>query len=251
MDNDDHQVGRVLSRREALMMLGTAGLAAITSMVSKVAASSPVGMVMEGATALALPDTTPMMPPLCIVRPQRMEGPFFVDEMLNRRNIRYDPSDGSMRPGTLLRLVFKVSQISNGSCSWLPEAQVDVWHCDADGLYSDVPQQNTVGRKFLRGYQLTDTNGQAQFLTIYPGWYPGRTVHIHFKIRLNDYEFTSQLFFDDLLTDQVYLQEPYASRGPRDTFNSEDGIYLNSLVLNVVQTSFGYTAIFYIGVQMD
>ena len=109
---------------------------------------------------------------------------------------------------------------------------VDVWHCDAAGVYSGVsdPGFDTSSQQFLRGYQVTDRSGRAQFTTIYPGWYPGRTIHIHFKVRTNAtggqaYEFTSQLFFDEALNDQVLAQPPYAARGQRNTFNSEDNIY--------------------------
>jgi protocatechuate 3,4-dioxygenase beta subunit len=97
--------------------------------------------------------------------------------------------------------------------------------CDALGQYSDV--ENNVGRKFLRGYQGTGDNGSAQFQTIYPGWYRGRAVHTHYKIRTDPdfeqgYEFTSQLYFDDALTDEVHSQEPYAERGERDLRNDDD-----------------------------
>jgi hypothetical protein len=109
---------------------------------------------------------------------------------------------------------------------------VDVWHCNALGVYSDVsdPSFNTSGQKFLRGYQVTVNDGVARFTTIYPGWYQGRAVHIHFKVRSSAssgsaYEFTSQLFFDDALTDRVHAQQPYASKGQRDLRNSQDGIY--------------------------
>ena len=117
------------------------------------------------------------------------------------------------------------------------------------------PGFDTTGQKFLRGYQVTDTNGAATFTTIYPGWYRGRTVHIHFKVRTGSgsgqsAEFTSQLFFDEALTDQVYTQEPYASKGQRDTLNSTDNIYDDLLLLTATQTDQGYTATFDIGLQM-
>jgi protocatechuate 3,4-dioxygenase beta subunit len=137
---------------------------------------------------------------------------------------------------------------------------VDVWHCDARGVYSDVedPGFNTLGKKFLRGYQVADSNGVARFLTIYPGWYQGRTVHIHFKIRGQDeagagYDFTSQLFFDDSLTDLVYAQAPYASKGERTVRNDGDRIYLdggNQLTLKPTQSAEGYAATFEIGLQL-
>ncbi|NJM62506.1 MAG: intradiol ring-cleavage dioxygenase [Oscillatoriales cyanobacterium RU_3_3] len=170
--------------------------------------------------------------PACTVRPQQTEGPYFVDEKLNRSDIRSDPSDGTIKQGVPLRLVFQVSQIRDRSCTPLNNAIVDVWHCDASGIYSDAIDRNfnTLGKKFLRGYQTTNANGIAEFLTVYPGWYPGRTVHIHFKIRINSasqksYEFTSQLYFDDALTDRVHAQKPYNARGRRTQRNNRDGIF--------------------------
>jgi protocatechuate 3,4-dioxygenase beta subunit len=119
-------------------------------------------------------------------------------------------------------------------CLPLAGAIVDVWHCDALGVYSDVadPGFDTSGQKFLRGFQQTDGDGVARFLTIYPGWYPGRTVHIHFKIRSpasdgSVYDFTSQLFFDDSLSDSVFTSSPYAAKGERGTRNQDDGIFRN------------------------
>ena len=84
-------------------------------------------------------------------------------------------------------------------------AMVDICQCDAIGVYSDVRATNgffnTGGQRFLRGYQVTDASGVAKFTTVYPGWYQGRSVHIHFKIRTNaggrNAEFVSQLYFDD------------------------------------------------------
>jgi protocatechuate 3,4-dioxygenase beta subunit len=136
---------------------------------------------------------------------------------------------------------------------------VDIWHCNALGAYSDVsdPGFDTSGQQFLRGYQATDANGVAAFTTIYPGWYSGRTVHIHFKIRTgvgegetSFYDFTSQLFFDEALNDQVHTQQPYAIKGDRDTLNSRDNIYDDQLLLTASQTEEGYAAAFDIGLQM-
>jgi protocatechuate 3,4-dioxygenase beta subunit len=107
-------------------------------------------------------------------------------------------------------------------------------------------------RNFCGGYQVTGTDGVARFTTIYPGWYRGRAVHLHFKIRSaasvsSAFEFTSQLFFDDSLTDQVHGRQPYVSKGQRDLRNSQDGIYNqggSQLVLNVSETADGYAATF-------
>jgi protocatechuate 3,4-dioxygenase beta subunit len=114
-------------------------------------------------------------------------------------------------------------------------------------------------RKFLRGYQITDANGVAGFTTIYPGWYSGRAVHIHFKLRLyagsaKTYEFTSQFFFDDTLTDSVYTQSPYNTRGSRNVRNSNDGIYNSlsatdkaGLTLQTSKTADGYAGVINLG----
>jgi protocatechuate 3,4-dioxygenase beta subunit len=102
--------------------------------------------------------------------PQQTEGPFFVDERLHRSDIRIDPGDGSVRPGVPLHLAFRIATVDRGRCAALPGVMVDVWHCDALGHYSDEPANGTEGKKFLRGYQITDANGIAQFVTIYPGW---------------------------------------------------------------------------------
>jgi protocatechuate 3,4-dioxygenase beta subunit len=183
-----------------------------------------------------------------------------VDEKLNRSDIRSDPSDGAVKPGMPLRLVFHVSQMNAGSCTPLTGATVDIWHCDALGVYSDVTDRSfsTVGKKFLRGYQVTDANGTVEFVTIYPGWYPGRTVHIHFKIRTDSasqrsYEFTSQLYFDDALTDRVHAQAPYAAKGRRTQRNDRDGIFRGGgeqLMLQLTQEAQGYVGTFDIGLQM-
>ena len=112
----------------------------------------------------------------CVVKPQQTEGPYFVDERLNRSDIRMDPTAGSVVEGIPLDLTFNVSRIdSSSSCTPLAGAVVNVWHCDALGQYSDVRDTaegfNTLGQKYLRGYQVTDENGSARFTTIYPGWY--------------------------------------------------------------------------------
>ena len=109
----------------------------------------------------------------------------------------------------------------------LAGARVDIWHCDAGGTYSDEAQNNSSGKKFLRGYQTTDDSGAVNFTTIYPGWYSGRTVHINFRIRTYSGstkldEFVAQIFFDDTLTDTVFKSEPYSTRPNRDTRNAND-----------------------------
>ena len=134
-----------------------------------------------------------------------------------------------------------------------------MWQCDAEGLYSDTDdwQASTLGQRFLRGYQVTDRKGIAAFTTIYPGWYPNRTVHIHFKIRTDAggsaREFTSQIYFDDELTDAVHAQPPYASRNPRKVRNNRDMLFLvrgNRLVLPLREDKKGYAGTFDIALDL-
>lgn len=193
----------------------------------------------------------------CIVKPEQTEGPYFVDEKLQRSDLRLDPTDNSIRSGVPLRLTLRLSSVAGNSCGPLAGAVVDVWHNDAQGEYSDVRDRkyDNRGRKFLRGYQLTDANGVASFLTVYPGWYPGRTVHIHFKVRTTPAagraaEFTSQLYFDDAITDNVHAGPLYAGNGQRSTRNKDDRIFRNGgeeLMLRLSRDAEGYTADFELG----
>ena len=269
MDNDDRQVGRILRRREVLALLGAGGVAVVAGgrLVRLASASGEVASALVPAAAAgsvgstALAQTTAAT---CVVKPEMTEGPYFVDEGLNRSDIRVEPSDGSIKDGAPLELVFNVSQLAGGACDSLAGAQVDVWHCDALGVYSDVSDRSfptsSLGQSFLRGYQLTDDSGTARFTTIYPGWYAGRAVHIHFKIRTTSttgdpYEFTSQLFLDDALTDQVHSQSPYSSKGQRNMRNAQDGIYRaggDRLLLNAIPVeSAGYSATFPIALDLS
>jgi protocatechuate 3,4-dioxygenase beta subunit len=242
MDHDDAPVGRVVTRREALTLLGASGVALLTG-------SGFLGRA-SGAPAA----------PSCVARPAQTEGPYFVDERLQRSDIRPEPG-GAPKPGIPLLLALTVSGIRGGSCRPLPGAQVDVWHCDADGVYSDVtdPHFKTVGQRFLRGYQVTDANGRVHFTTIYPGWYPDRTVHIHFKVRTvpkaaKGHEFVSQLYFDDGFSDRVFTRPPYAGRGPRMVRNADDDIFRHGggqLMLDPRPSGDGYAASFALGLQLD
>jgi protocatechuate 3,4-dioxygenase beta subunit len=164
-----------------------------------------------------------------VLTPTKTEGPYFVDEKLNRSDIRSDPSDGSVQPGAPVSLTMVVVR-ADGTCAPVAGAAVDIWHANAAGKYSDIGSEGTSGKKYLRGVQVSDSGGQAKLTTIYPGWYQGRAVHIHFKVRLFDgasqtYEFTSQLFFDPATTSAVYATGVYAARGQASTSNAADNIY--------------------------
>lgn len=276
MDNDDQPVGRVLSRREVLALFGAAGAAilvgcgpsATTGSQSSAAASASPSLNAEAATAVATAATdgasaaaTTETVAGCVVTPELTEGPYFVDEGLNRSDIRSDSATGAVKAGTPLALTMRVSQIDTDGCTPLQGALVDIWHCDAEGVYSDVTDRSfdTTGQDFLRGQQQTDANGVATFTSIYPGWYSGRAVHIHFKVRTDagsnrTYEFTSQMFFDDALSDQVFTQQPYAAKGERNTLNSNDGIYGDGgeqLILALTPANDGYAGTFDIALDLS
>lgn len=274
MENDDRIVGRVLTRREILKLLGTAGAAsgailtgcdvrpADTEQVSGAATlASDTVAATEPATAAATAAADTGAIPECVVRPALTGGPYFVDERLNRSDIRTDPSTGEFKQGVPMRIKVIVSRLDSSACTVFPGMTVDVWHCDAQGVYSDVtdPDFNTVGQQFLRGYQITDDSGVAEFTTIYPGWYPGRAVHIHFKLRTDPdsetgSEFTSQWFFEESLTDLVHAREPYASRGYRTLKNEGDNSFRaagEEMILQLSPEEDGYLARFAVAIDVS
>lgn len=243
-----HPAPRGMTRRAML------GLAA-GSAVSVVVSPSLLGCsLFEGDESL-------IVPPGCVLTAALTQGPFFVDEQLLRSDIRPDPGSAMVADGVPLDLAFYVTRVDAIACTPLTGAYLDVWHCDADGAYSDVSGP-TAGRRFLRGYQITDADGMARFTTIYPGWYPGRSVHIHFKLRLfaganASYEFTSQFFFDESLTTEVHALSPYAARGTRNTLNTTDGIYNSlspieraALTMRATPNAAGYTGMITLGVRV-
>jgi protocatechuate 3,4-dioxygenase beta subunit len=156
----------------------------------------------------------------CILYPQQTEGPFYLD----LDSLRRDITEG--KAGMPLSVIV---QVQSERCAPLKDVAVDVWHCDAGGLYSGFAGQlgglDTTGETFLRGTQVTDADGVAEFESIYPGWYPGRTTHIHFKVHTSSTtEATSQLYFPEEVTAGIYATSPYDARGPKDTPNAADGI---------------------------
>lgn len=221
---DDHghpheDIGRVVSRREALLLF-----------------ASPLLLSFAGCDSGT--DDEPLTGS-CVVRPELTEGPYYVDADLLRSDIRED------RAGVPLVLTFNVSRVVSNACDPLPNAIVDIWHADASGDYSGVGSLGSA--RFLRGIQQTDAGGTASFTTIYPGWYSGRTPHIHFKVRSSAdsssaYEFTSQLFFDDDLSREVYGSGAYAARGEQNTTNARDGIYDADMRMAVTESGGTYQA---------
>jgi len=243
MHDDDRPVGRTLSRREALGLLGASAAAFAPGALANVSAADPLLVTAD-----------------CVAQPEQTEGPYFVDTALERSDIRLEPATGTVSAGAPLALQFVLSKVaSSGACGVLPGAQVDIWHCDSSGKYSDVSDRSadTRGQQFLRGYQVSDVDGVVRFTTIYPGWYRGRAVHIHFKVRTPGEnggidEFTSQLYFPDELTDRVHATQPYASNRGQRLLNSRDMIFREGgtqLILPVVQNTGGYEATYRIAMR--
>ena len=156
----------------------------------------------------------------CVLAPEQTEGPYYIANEKLRRNI----TEG--RPGgTPLTLRLRVVDAS--TCKPIKNAAVDVWHCDALGAYSGFGA-GSGSRSFMRGVQRTDANGFVTFQTVYPGWYQGRTVHIHVKVHVRgNVVHTGQLYFSDRVTDTVFKRRPYSRRGARTTRNSSDSVYRN------------------------
>ena len=269
LEPDDLPVGRILSRREILALLGLAGGGALAGCApgaepgaDRIAAPPPgapgagsANPPTSPAPTTAMAESLPTAVPRCVVRPEQTAGPFYVfDPALERSDIRRDQASGQIREGLPLELEFRVSRVAEGVCAPLPLAYVDLWHCDARGVYSGFGEGRD--EDFLRGYQRTGEDGRAGFDTIYPGWYPGRAVHIHFTIRganFNGYTFTSQLYFDDAISEQVFAAPPYAARGAQATRNEADGLYRGGgeqLRLELSPTEDGYRAVFDIGLQL-
>jgi protocatechuate 3,4-dioxygenase beta subunit len=223
-----------MTRRRLLLWAGGLGLAALAPACAD--DSTSAGGTAETTTAGGTAAD-------CVLMPELTEGPFYLDLDL----VRGDITEG--RPGTPLDLCVNVVDVDD-SCAPIANGAVDVWHADAGGEYSGV--QGSSGT-FLRGIQMTDRDGRADFGTIYPGWYTGRAVHIHVKVHLGSNEVhTGQLFFDDDLTDTVYEAEPYAQRPNRDTLNSSDGIFSEgggTTIVSVNSSGDGYTGSVTLGVQ--
>jgi protocatechuate 3,4-dioxygenase beta subunit len=163
----------------------------------------------------------------CILTPEQTEGPYYIAGEKLRRNI----TDG--RPGT--PLVLRAFVVDATTCRPLRNAAVDIWHADAGGVYSGFGD-GASSRTFMRGIQRTNAKGLAQFRTVYPGWYQGRTVHIHVKVHVGgSVVHTGQLYFPDSMTDAVYRRLPYSSRPNRDVRNATDSVYRNGGNKSVVK----------------
>jgi protocatechuate 3,4-dioxygenase beta subunit len=224
----------IFTRREALAALGALGLTVVAgcSGSSSDSASRP----RRSSPSSAPTTTTTAGPPgttTCTLAPEVTQGPFYLTDHPDTANLVQD------RPGRPLALTLTVVDTR---CTTLRDAKVDVWHCDATGVYGGIGTGTGGGpgggqgvgdfgaarrgtpATWLQGYQTTGADGTVRFSTIYPGWYPGRAVHIHMKVFVGGSSVhTGQLFFPDDLTASVFRNAPY--RGSPDTTNRADSIY--------------------------
>jgi len=241
MTDDPHERDEArLTRRDSLLGLG--GLAAAALGAGGVLAALD-GQEAEAASSGPAAVASGLV--TCVLTPEMTEGPYYLDGDKVRRDIR----EG--RPGTRLDLATTVVDVS--TCKPINGALVDIWHCDAGGTYSGFAQEGTDGKTFMRGIQRTNKSGLATFVTVYPGWYSGRTVHIHVQVSLGgNVLHTGQLFFPEALTDAVYKRAPYRSRPGRDTRNATDSIFRNGgskSVLKIAKNGSGYVARMTMGVS--
>ena len=240
-----------LSRRQALGALGTVSLGGLLAACGDDNGAGNAAQTVEttdGATATVEPKTTTSGATSalfddaasCAVTPEETEGPYYFDADKIRSDIRED------REGRRLRLALRVRDAA--ACTPIQDAVVDIWHADAGGAYSgfDGGDGGAGGgpggpgggggaqtqTRYLRGAQVTNGEGIVEFTTVYPGWYSGRTVHIHAKVHLDAKTvLTTQLYFDDALSDKVFAARPYSERGERDQRNDADGIFEEALVM--------------------
>ena len=239
MDTSRNTSEQLLSRRASLLKAGGLVAAAVGAGVWKAADDADAAGDGNGPAAVAAGLVT------CVLTPEMTEGPYSLDG----DKVRSDITEG--KPGTPLAL--RLTVVDASSCKPIKGASVDIWHCDATGVYSGFAQEGTSGKTYLRGIQKTNAKGVATFKTIYPGWYRGRTVHIHVQVHVGgNVVHTGQLFFPEKVSDAVYKRALYASRGTRDTSNASDGIYRNGgpkSMLRLAKSGAGWVGTSTMGVQ--
>ena len=229
---------RAITRRSALRLLGGAGLAVVAACATDLTSTSattgttaafetPTTGTGSVTTASAVTNPTFGGAGSCVLVPEETEGPYPLDLSGSEEFFRSDITEG--KEGIPLTMNLVLVDVNNG-CNPVSGARVDVWHCDAAGVYSGYsqPGTDTTGETFCRGIQLSDANGQVTFQTIYPGWYQGRVTHIHFQVFLESgLAATSQIAFPEDITRTVYEVEPYAAKGQNASVasNAADGIF--------------------------
>jgi protocatechuate 3,4-dioxygenase beta subunit len=229
---------KALTRREALSVIGAAGAAALAFGCGGETATSP--------TSASTTSTTTGTSAACAVTPTETIGPFPSLTDLLRSDIREGKS------GTLLTLTIRVVNV-NSNCAAVANANVEIWHVDAAGNYSQYGTQTT--QTFLRGIQTTNSAGEVTFTTIYPGWYQGRATHIHVEVTVNGASVkVTQIAFPETINNSVHTSGVYSSRGTNPLSNTSDGIFADSLSSELVtpagSVASGYAATLTVGVAV-
>jgi protocatechuate 3,4-dioxygenase beta subunit len=260
--NNTHIVSpeSLLSRKKVLTLFGGAGLATVATLTGCGGGSGSGGTeTVSSATPTPTPTPTPSSTGTCVLIPQETQGPYpllsiLTNSAMNRSSI----TEG--KTGVPLTLTLNLQKVGAG-CGPVTNAAVYIWHCDKDGAYSGYNQQgnNTVGQTFLRGIQISDSNGQVTFTTIFPGWYAGRITHIHFQVYLNDNlnvtaTATSQLGFPQAITQTVYNSSLYSARGQNSSVTSfsQDNVFHDGTAYQIAtitgSVSSGYAATLNVGI---
>lgn len=236
------------SRRAVLRTGALGGVAVFGALSVRGLAESAMAAVPSASSRAALATSTG-----CTTLTEELtQGPFWVDEKLNRSDVRPDSDTGTVQAGIPLTLTINLQDAGAG-CVPQVGAYVDIWHANAQGTYSDVSgsgNPNNIGVDWLCGYQVSDDNGSVTFTTVMPGYYTSRTIHIHFRVRLtladdSEVNFTSQLYFDESVNSAVLANSAYQKTQARDTMNSTDQLYDDALLVPVTgSTTAGYAGAF-------
>lgn len=241
-----------MERKDFLKGLGVIGVGSMLPLSAVKAAKRGMQRVMS-----------PSGTAVCVLVPNETAGPYPLNLSGNNAMFRNNITEG--RPGLPLNLSINVVNINNG-CAPIPNARIDIWHCDKDGYYSGytnagyLGSQNNVGQIFFRGIQLTDLNGQANFVTIYPGWYGGRAAHIHAQIFLGAnavLQATTQFAFPPAITTAVNGTSQYSTHGQNPTTNTNDNVFSDTantnnemLAVTANTTTGGYDATITVGIAI-
>ena len=215
--------------------LGLLGISAVIDACKKDAAEITSGIAGEGNISNAAS---------CVISPSETEGPYpypggEINNPLNRSNVTEGTQTG-------IPLVYTFTVVNtNDSCAVVEGARVDIWHCNKDGYYSGYANQqgylgakDYTGQTWLRGYQVTDTNGKVIFKTIYPGWYIGRATHIHVEVYVNNVlKKTTQVGFTDSINEKVYKTSLYKAHGQNNTTNAKDNVFKDSITSELTALS--------------
>ena len=257
----DHE-GQRVSRRTALAGISSIGLGALLAACGKDGASGGTGQATTttGASASVSPQavTTEDLTALfanagtCTLTAETTQGPYYFDADKIRSDIRED------RAGKQLRLAIRVQD--SESCAAVPNAVVEIWHCDAGGVYSEYANAMNAGSAtstFLRGYQATDANGQVTFTTVYPGWYAGRVTHIHVEVFASGDTATpiatTQIAFPEAVSAAVYATSNYSAHGQSPATNAGDMVFADGDAYELASiagsAASAYTATLAIGVS--